>query len=181
MERFRLAAGSILFGGVFIALLVAWFTGGEQLLRSVLETYGPVAYFVLLTVNNILILPVPNELFAVSAPVLYPGQEWLLLGLTVGAVTLSAVIDYWGGYYLEPVVSRWLKSFNSYHKAHDLLHKHGLWVVAITAITPVPYSLVCWLCGIARCAFWPYLLVAFVTRGVRLAVVFLLTWGVVQL
>lgn len=177
MNRQNLISIGLLVG--LIAIIAGlWFAGGEALLLDVLKTYGPAAYFGLLTLNNVLILPIPNELFAVSAPVLYPGQEVNLLALTVGAVTLSAIIDYWGGYYLEPVVSKWLKSFKAYHKAYDMLQKYGLWVVAVTSITPVPYSLVCWLCGIARCSFVPYLLVAMVTRGVRLAIVFLIAWGV---
>lgn len=58
------------------------------------------------------------------------------------------------GYYLARWLgnSKWVmrKLAKNYERGHALFSRYGVWAVVIAGITPVPFSIVCWLAGLYR-------------------------------
>jgi membrane protein YqaA with SNARE-associated domain len=57
-----------------------------------------------------------------------------------------------------PKVEQWLDQKVSKGKA--FMNQYGLWALAIGALTPLPYSMMCWACGIVRVRFIPFFLIS---------------------
>jgi len=74
------------------------------------------------------------------------------LALTV--ICIASVLAGNSGYYL----ARWLSTWSwlrrrlerSFDKGHALFARFGVWAVVIAGLTPVPFSVVCWLAGVYR-------------------------------
>ena len=65
---------------------------------------------------------------------------------TAGSLT-GGSIGFWIGRRLGQTARFQRFVQGSGAQAHQLVQSHGSWAVAIGAITPIPYSVICWSCG----------------------------------
>lgn len=137
---------------------------------------GVPAFFVFSVLYNVWIIPFPYDVFLAATPWLYPGQAGAVLVASIVAMPIAAALAYFAGRQLTQHARRWFRHVKSFPRALRFLEKYGAYAIAFSAITPLPFSVVSWACGMARTPLWPFLITALVTRGLRNAVV----WWMVQ-
>ena len=104
-------------------------------------------------------LPIPPDTFLVAGllgklsfiQILISASIGSILGGTLGFLMIRSLSK-------RPKVETWLDQKVSTGKA--FMNQYGLWALAIGALTPLPYSMMCWACGIVRVRFIPFLLVS---------------------
>ena len=104
-------------------------------------------------------LPIPPDTFLVAGllgklsfnQILVSASIGSILGGTLGFLMIRSLSKL-------PQVETWLDQKVSNGKA--FMNQYGLWALAIGALTPLPYSMMCWACGIVRVRFVPFLLVS---------------------
>ena len=143
-----------------------------------IEATNPWFYGLILTLYNITIIPFPSEPIILAAGSIWVHQKPLILLITVTAMAAAGAISYLVGMWLGKFTEAKMGNNKAYQRTLDLLHKHGVWAVMISAVLPIPYSLVSWLCGAARTNFIHFMLAAIVSRGLRVTIALLLLWEI---
>lgn len=174
---------------IVIALLLACFVAGITLhlhpdwinaLQAFLHNNGHSAYFIVMTLYNIVLIPFPYDAFIVATPYIYPGEFWHTF-ITINMVTISAgIITYLLGYYGQPYVEKWWGGHTYYARTMAYVHKYGAMAAFFSTLTPLPFSLVGWVCGLSRTHFWLYLAAIITARSMRNTLVLYLAWRVVN-
>jgi membrane protein YqaA with SNARE-associated domain len=133
--------------------------------------YVGIALFVFLT--DMLIVPM-------SVDILYPFVlRWdpvkLILTMSVASV-LGGYAGYWIGRLLGrlPIIRRFTESFSA--DGSKLIHKYGVWAVAIAGFTPIPFSTICWMTGMLKVTHWQVALAA-LSRFPRIIIYYLIFRG----
>ncbi len=156
---------------VGLGLLLHWFDGWRLVLVAWLLAAGMPGFFVFSVIYNVFLVPFPYDPFLWMMPV---GEGWERLGwwaCATAALTLAAGIDCLLGRRLAPRVRPWLARQRGYARCERLLARHGVWAVGLSAVTPLPFSLVCWVAGLVGVRLRWVLLMALVSRGLRHAAV----------
>ena len=144
-------------------------------LQSILDALAVLGWpgFLAFTVlYNVALVPFPYDVFLAAVPLEVGSGHlafWWLLA-TLGMV-LAGLIGHAIGRWLDPLVRPWLLQKRGYAKCERALRKRGAWAVALSAITPPPFSLVCWAAGLMRISRWQLALAVVVSRGLRNALV----------
>lgn len=175
-ERELIAPRRILFAtALFIIALVAIAAGLGAFFRDPLQELS-VAFVELLGGPGIAVgylipdaftVPVPNDAFGwfgVEGGV--PFWEVVAWG-TLGSVT-GGCVGYLIGQRLR--TTRWVSQFMAGRgrALERLIRRYGLWVVAVAAITPLPYSLSAWAAGAVHMRFATFFAVS-LSRVLRVA------------
>lgn len=124
--------------------------------------------------------PIPNDIFSVFGRMGgMPFGE--VVAWASGGSILGGCLGYWIGRY-GIARNRWLKAWMGGQGEQSVarVRKHGAWFLAVAAITPLPYSLVCWAAGIVNMRFGRFFLVSGL-RVIRIAVyLYLIEQGMVS-
>lgn len=97
------------------------------------------------------VLPLtPDVIFPLIA------DEWNIIQITffIGtASVLGGLTGYWIGRLLSLIkfINRFTSKIGRSH--HQLIKEKGAWAIALAALTPIPYSTVCWSAGILKVDF----------------------------
>jgi membrane protein YqaA with SNARE-associated domain len=119
--------------------------------------------------------PIPPDIM-LAPMVLADPKKWLRLVLiaTCGSV-LGGLLGYAIGYFLLDTVGAWL--IKLYGLNNGLAHfqeqfaQHGVMIILLKGLTPIPYKLVTIASGIAHFPLVPFVLASIVTRAGRFALV----------
>jgi membrane protein YqaA with SNARE-associated domain len=134
--------------------------------RKLFSLYGLAGVAVMVFVMDVIIQPISPDVVIISSTL--GGANLLRAALVGGGGSVAAGI---AGYFLgKKIGSKGLKGFFSpkhFEKGEALFKKYGLWAVAAGALTPVPFSAVCWSAGIYRMKFPVFILTSVLTRVPR--------------
>jgi membrane protein YqaA with SNARE-associated domain len=177
-KRLRPRHWKALLAGLLLLLVVAGFflhafDGWQAFIIRWLIDAGWVGFFLFAWFYNVLIVPFPFDPFLLMVPELAaPGALWLwwsaaTLGMGLAAANGYALARWWLGPRLRP----WLQRQAGYKRTEACLQRYGVWAVALSAVTPVPFSLVCWMAGFLRLSLPIVIFLALLTRGARNALV----------
>jgi membrane protein YqaA with SNARE-associated domain len=151
--------------------------GWKEIIHALMVWGGWPVFFIFTVLYNVLFVPFPYDPFLLSAPWLIPGHSvsfvWLV---ATSALTAASVADVILGQKIGHMVRPWLMKQKGYPKCEKAVHKYGIGAVGLSALTPIPFSLVCWVAGMAELSPWGVGLVTFLSRGLRCALV-LWVWG----
>lgn len=119
--------------------------------------------------------PIPPDVMLIPMVLAQP-KDWLkLVGIaTVGSV-IGGVFGYAIGYFLLDTVGQWI--IHLYHMDTKLADfqqafaEHGVMIILLKGLTPIPYKLVTIASGIAHFPLLPFILASIVTRAGRFALV----------
>ena len=105
-------------------------------------------------IADLIISPVPPDavLFIISKSSLH--ESWLILVPLFGVVSSAAGVCGWLiGKRLQHIsfIKRFIDQFTVEHG--DAIKRFGFWMVVLGALTPLPFSLTCWLAGIFKLPF----------------------------
>ena len=120
--------------------------------QSAKPWYSAVVF--VMTVCESIFLFVPPEIFMTPAIVAEKRRVWsITLAAALGSI-VGGAIAYMIGYWLYDVIGTWLVATFAtpkiipdptnhvaiQHMIDELLDKWGIWMIAITAITPIPFQ-----------------------------------------
>lgn len=118
---------------------------------SVLQKISAPVLFFLVALNDFIITPISPDIAIFLIAQKSAGNYPLIVALGIASVLGGAAA--WGaGRYLESKFK--LQAAEKFMAEHpDLINRYGVWVVALGALTPVPYSLTCWVAGALKMDF----------------------------
>ena len=104
-------------------------------------------------------LPIPPDTFLVAGhlggldfwQILTWASAGSILGGCFGFLMIRRITNH-------EKISQWLKP--KIKKGEVFMQAYGLWAVAVAALTPLPYSMICWASGAMGVRFTPFLLVS---------------------
>ncbi|MDX1612001.1 MAG: VTT domain-containing protein [Candidatus Thermoplasmatota archaeon] len=147
-----------------VGSLVAW-------AKATLGPYG-VWGLILLSFTEAIISPIPPDILlpvlATPAPGMPPDYGYAAyLGLvTTVASVLGGAVGYWVGRRFSPWVHRKFRG-ERLTRVEGWYKQHGEWILIVAAFTPLPFKLFTVTSGLFGMRFWPFMLAAFLGRGLR--------------
>jgi membrane protein YqaA with SNARE-associated domain len=117
------------------------------------------------------VLPIPVD--AVTLPVMLadPARVWRVVWVASLASVLGGAVGYGLGLLLYETLVSWLIDFYgweaSFASVRQDFQDHGAMIVAIGAVTPIPYKLIALASGVERLDFALFLAISIVGRGGR--------------
>ncbi|WP_286235074.1 YqaA family protein [Thalassotalea sediminis] len=135
----------------------------------------------ILTFAESVFFPIPPDVLLAPMVLAERRKAWFYATLTTIASVIGGVAGYALGYYMfepwiQPVITEWGKQ-ETFDQAVLWFQEWGVWVVFIAGFSPVPYKIFTVSAGFLHMAFWPFLLVSAVGRGLR----FFLVAGLIYL
>lgn len=145
-------------------MISSLFDGAVHLTESMLLPYGLVGLF-LLSFFNSSVSPIPTEVLLVPLVMLAP-EEALLYGTVA---TAASVLGAWFGYYLGAYGRgiRYVVRDEHFEAARRVLDEHGIVIVGISGVSPLPFKLFCITSGVFRLDLRKVLGVSLLFRGAR--------------
>ncbi len=143
-----------------------------------------------MTVFESIFLFIPPEVFMTPAIVANKKRAFsITLAAAIGSV-VGGAIAYMIGYWLYDIIGTWLISVfadpqiipdPTNHVAvqnmiDSLLNKWGIWMIAITAVTPIPYKVLAICLGLCHYPILLFIGVAGIFRTGRFAIIGFLLW-----
>lgn len=124
---------------------------------------------------------VPPDIMLAPMTLARPERAWFYAGLTTIASVLGGLLGYVIGLFAFDVVQPWLISFgymDAYLHAAEWFQRWGIWAVFLAGFTPIPFKIFTIAAGVANMALLPFVIAAFVGRGMRFFLVAgLMRWG----
>jgi len=126
------------------------------------------------------ILPIPVD--AVTLPVMLADRRraWRVAWVATAASVLGGAVGYGLGLLLYETLVTWLIEFygwqESFAAVRQDFHDNGVLIVAIGALTPIPYKLIAIASGVEQLDFALFLAISLVGRGVRFLAFAALVW-----
>ena len=134
----------------------------------------------LMTVCESIFLLVPPEVFMTPAII---ANRKRAVPITMAAILGSIVggaISYLIGLFLFDSIGVWLiehfASMEKFYLAQQMFIKHGVFLIFLTAVTPIPYKLMCMTAGFIGFPFWLLIGVSAIFRTGRFVLVGYLLW-----
>lgn len=99
--------------------------------------------------------PVPPDAYLLAAVASHADEIPILIVISVSSI-VAGNLAYFVGPLLQnvPILGKKIEKFR--HKGEMLFKKWGLWTVVIAALTPIPFSVVCWFAGIYKMPYRPF-------------------------
>ena len=156
LQTFLALAGLLALLGVSSYFLKPWMESVSQEFIALTGVWGVGLGFFF---PDAFTLPIPPDTFLVAGilgnlsfyEILVAASLGSILGGTLGFLMIRSVTKI-------PRIEQWIDQKVSRGKL--FMEEYGLWALAIGALTPLPYSVMCWACGIVRVRLVPFLLVS---------------------
>lgn len=115
--------------------------------------------------------PIPPDTMLVPMSLARPQKAWTYAALCTVTSVAGGILGYAIGALLYDTVGHWIISLYHYgDKAEafrELVARWGALIILIKGFTPIPYKLVTITLGIAGYNLWLFILLSFLTRGMR--------------
>ena len=151
----------------------------ECILNQAEKPYYTVIVF-LMTICESIFLFVPPEVFMTPAIIANKKRAVpIVLAATLGSI-VGVMISYMIGLLLWDSIGIWLvetfASMEKFYLAQQMFIKHGVFLIFLTAVTPIPYKLMCMTAGFISFPFWLLIGVSAIFRTGRFIIVGFLLW-----
>lgn len=119
--------------------------------QSVLPGINSLTLGLLVALNDFLVTPVSPDILIFLISQKSPDSYPLVAALGAASVLGGALAWLCGRSLENKFKAARLEKFVT--ENHALVNKYGVWIVALGALTPVPYSLTCWAAGALKMDF----------------------------
>ena len=119
--------------------------------KSVLPEINNLILFLLVALNVFIVTPISPDIAIFLISQKAPDSYMLIAVLGIASVLGGALAWLCGRSLENKFKIAALEKFVS--ENHALINKYGVWIVALGALTPVPYSLTCWAAGALKMDF----------------------------
>jgi len=156
---------------LLLGLAAIHFCGSSVLYlsKSVLPGISGLGLFSLVALNDFMVTPVSPDILIFLISQKSPGSYMLITALGTASVLGGALAWLCGRSLENKFKAARVERFVA--KNHALINKYGVWIVALGALTPVPYSLTCWAAGALKMDF-PKLFLMILLRIPRFIIYF---------
>jgi membrane protein YqaA with SNARE-associated domain len=160
MRRNFLRAGLAILGLLgFLAVCATWFE--HELLaatESVYDTIGIAGLLAVTFINDLIISPLPPEVLLMVVAKTGLREDWIALILVMGLISAAAGNAAWfvGHRVGARFFPHWIGTVRARHG--KTIYRYDRWVVGLSAITPLPFSITCLAAGAMHMrykSFWP--------------------------
>ena len=144
---------------------------------KLVSEYGILGIF-LIGFSEPIFQPIPTEIFMVAGIAL--GLDWklVLVAGAMGTVIGSVITYYLASKYGEKLALKLFKE-EDYKKGEKFFKKYGIMGFIIISFTPLPFEIICWVCGAFEMPFERYLFAVFVSRILKHGLIVLpIIWGI---
>ena len=148
----------------------------EDLADWIVAHLGVWGIFVAVLLADALTFPVPPDTYLLAAVASHADEMQILAAIAVSSV-IAGNLAYVLGPLLQhvPLLGKRIEKFRP--KGEALFKRWGLWTVVVSALTPVPFSIICWFAGIYKMPYRPFL-IGTLARIPRFVVYYyLFEWG----
>lgn len=115
--------------------------------------------------------PIPPDTMLIPMSLARPEKAWTYAALCTVTSVAGGVAGYAIGALLYDTLGHWLISLYGYgdkvEAFREQLARWGAWIIIIKGLTPIPYKVVTIALGIAGYDLWIFILLSFLTRGMR--------------
>ncbi len=132
------------------------------------ESWALLLYFVVSAVRGCFLIP--STPFVLAGALLFPGNQWLVFGISVIGVLVGSSIIYFFSDRLgfAEVIRR--RHAPGLEKIRGRMESHGVLIVVLWSFFPlVPTDLVCYLAGVIRMRFTRFILAVAIGESVLIA------------
>lgn len=119
------------------------------------------------------VFPFPPDPLFIAMVLKQKDRAWEIAAQCAMSSVLGGIVGYYIGYALYETVGLWVidtyglqSSFENFQNQFD---KWGFWIIALKALTPIPYKIVTIASGLAGFDFKTFLLASLIARGSRFA------------
>ena len=150
----------------------------ETFANWIIDTFGMLGLFVGVFVTDAFTVPVPADTYLLVT--VARGQEIVkMLAICCAASVSAGTVAYLIGPYIGQI---WLfrKRVEKFRiRGERLFERFGVWTVVIAALTPIPFSIVCWFAGVYKMTYTKFFFasLARVPRLVGYYVLYTLGWA----
>ena len=117
------------------------------------------------------VFPIPPDVLMIPMILARPGRAFVIAGVALAGSVLGALLGYYIGAQLFDVVGRPVLEFygkaDRYDDFQALYDEHGVFAVAIGAITPFPFKVTTIVSGLLQMNLASFVLVCLLGRGFR--------------
>jgi len=127
------------------------------------SVYGFLGLALFVLIMDILVQPISPDIVIFGSAL--GGANIILTALIGGFSSITAgIAGYFIGRKLISTGAKGIFSANHLRNGERLFNRYGKWAVAIGALTPVPFSAVCWSAGLYHMRFHLFLITSLLTR-----------------
>lgn len=141
--------------------------------KALVWSKHPRAPFILSVISfaESIIFPVPVDVMLAPMALGQPKRAYYFALLATIFSVLGGVAGYWLGMLAyEPLVQPALETLGYQHhfdRAQAWFENWGFWVVFLAGFSPIPFKVFTVAAGVMAVAFWPFVLAAVISRGLR--------------
>ena len=155
---------------IFFVLFLIFRNQIKDFIEIFITHFGLFGIFITSMIMDTIIQPIGPGILVVTAT--FGGANYILVSLVAGVGSCCGGVF---GYFIGKKIGseRFKKIFGSrkFEKSANLFEKYGVLAVIVGAISPIPYSGVCWTAGIYNMKFSYFLLTSLIVRIPRFFVV----------
>ena len=119
-----------------------------------------------IVISDAFTFPVPPDTYLLITVASGGDVQKMLTICCLGSISAGTIAYFFGPHVAKfPYFSKRIEKYRS--RGEKLFEMYGVWTVAIAALTPIPFSIVCWFAGIYKMAY-PRFFVATLARIPRL-------------
>lgn len=117
-----------------------------ELAHWLIESFGMAGMFLGVFLADAFTFPIPPDVYIFIAVASGVDVVPALATVSLASVVAGNIAYYIGPYISEiPLLRARIEKFRP--RGERLYQKFGVWAVAVAAMTPVPFSIVCWMAG----------------------------------
>ncbi len=133
--------------GVVVLLATVFAEPTKALADWMVQTLGLSGIFLGVFAADAFTFPIPPDTYLLIAVASETGVVEVLSTICLASI-LAGITAYFVGPFLTkfPYLGHKIEHFRP--RGEALFRRFGVWAVAIAALTPVPFSIVCWMAGI---------------------------------
>ncbi|HIP17292.1 MAG TPA: DedA family protein, partial [Methanothermococcus okinawensis] len=144
---------------------------------ELVKKYGILGIFIIGFTEPIF-QPFPTEIFMIVG--ISMGLDWryVLFAGVIGSILGSIITYYISTTYGEKLALKLFKE-EDYRKGERFFKKHGIIGFIIISFTPLPFEIMCWVCGAFEMPFEKYITAVFLSRIIKHGIFILpfVLWG----
>jgi len=173
VSRKRVISFSIAFFAIILLIffiILLNFSKVETEIAALVSAYGYIVIFLAAFLVDVIMQPIGPEIPLIAGAIAGINLLYVIL-LTAAGSALASVTGYWLGKKFGASGFKKLYDEKVYRKWRIKYRKKGILVLAIAAVTPVPYVPVCWISGMFHMKRINFLVFGILTRIIRILTV----------
>ena len=149
----------------------------KDVFLGLVEKYGLLGIFII-GFSEPIFQPFPTEIFMIFAVSMGLDWRYVLLSALSGSLLGSTVTYYLSSRCGERLALKLFKE-EDYRRGEEFFRKYGVLGFIVISFTPIPFEVMCWVCGAFEMPFDRYILAILVSRVMKYGVFVLpfALWG----